>query len=94
MHQEVRDLATLERAAHRIRITEIALDDLDVVRPGHVAQSRAVAHEHAHVVTAFQKPGSQAPAQIPGGAGQEDAHAVTLGLRAEETPGLHEIQSP
>jgi hypothetical protein len=64
-----------DRRGDGVGVLEVALGHLDPVAPGDVLELAGVADEDPDVVPGIEESGDQSTTDVPGGPGDEDAHA-------------------
>ena len=78
VHEVVGDIDSLESSRQCRGIAEVAGYHLDPLGPRHVANAGSVSHENPHLVPGVDQPRREAPSDVPGRAGDEDAHGSSL----------------
>ncbi len=90
VNQVVRHLDAVERLRDIVGVAGVALDDLHVARPHHVAQPPAGSGHDADAETGGQQLGDQATTDVPRRSGDEAAHLVGHGVKSSGgTDGPH-----
>jgi hypothetical protein len=74
MHQVVRHLAVLHCGTQVIDALRIALNDLDLISPRHIAEFLRRASKHSNCVTGGEELGHESTPDVAGGSCDQAAH--------------------